>query len=152
MQNNVFKKNNYGWLILLVFSVFALCENQVNANEVATSTRTSSIDLSISFSNSRSRFTPDSETREILLDAKDASMIIINGRTSTNQPSRSDESLALKRALSARRYLIKKGVSPLKIMINYASAVDYITDNSTPEGRLENQRVDIELIFVSTYK
>ena len=39
-------------------------------------------------------------------------------------------------------------MSPLKIMVNYVSAADYIEDNNTVTGRLANQRVDIELIFV----
>jgi outer membrane protein OmpA-like peptidoglycan-associated protein len=36
----------------------------------------------------------------------------------------------------------------LKIVVNFASAADFIADNSTPEGRLENQRVEVELVFV----
>jgi hypothetical protein len=30
-------------------------------------------------------------------------------------------------------------------MVNFASAADFVADNSTAEGRRENQRVDIEL-------
>ena len=33
----------------------------------------------------------------------------------------------------------------MKIVVNFASAADFIADNSTPEGRLENQRVEVEL-------
>lgn len=62
-----------------------------------------------------------------------------------------DEALALRRALSARQYLIARGVSPLKIMVNFASATDFVADNSTPEGRYQNQRVDIELVYVPTW-
>ena len=49
-------------------------------------------------------------------------------------------SAALRRALSPRQYLIARGVSPLKIMVNFASASDFVADNSTPEGRHQNQR------------
>jgi len=62
-----------------------------------------------------------------------------------------DEILALKRALSARKYLVDRGVSPLKIMVNFASAADYVTENITPEGRYQNQRVEIELIYVPMF-
>ena len=72
-------------------------------------------------------------------------------RQSTNRPSARDEILALKRALSARKYLVDRGVSPLKIMVNFASAADYVTENITPEGRYQNQRVEIELIYVPMF-
>ena len=68
--------------------------------------------------------------------------------TEYGKPSAQDESLALARALSARSYLIARGVSPLKIVVNFASPAVFIADNSTPEGRLENQRVEVELVFV----
>ncbi|WP_242468398.1 OmpA family protein [Burkholderia plantarii] len=64
---------------------------------------------------------------------------------------RGDEALALRRALSARSYLVARGVSPLKIMVNFASAADFVADNSTAEGRRENQRVDIEVVYIPTY-
>ena len=48
-------------------------------------------------------------------------------------------------------YLIARGVSPLKIMVNFASAADFVADNSTAEGRRENQRVDIEVVYIPTY-
>jgi hypothetical protein len=30
--------------------------------------------------------------------------------------------------------VIARGVSPLKIMVNFASASDFVADNSTPKG------------------
>lgn len=78
-------------------------------------------------------------------------IIYISGRTSTLRPSAADEALALRRALSARSYLVARGVSPLKIMVNFASAADFVADNSTAEGRRENQRVDIEVVYIPTY-
>ena len=107
--------------------------------------------VSVSFADSSSTFRPDVSAAAILATAKDASMVTINGRTSTNRPSARDEALALARAVSARSWLIAHGVSPLKIMINYVSAADFVADNSTPEGRYLNQRVDIQMIFVPTY-
>ncbi len=75
-------------------------------------------------------------------------MVTIRGRTSTNAPTAQDEALALARATAARAYLVRQGVSPLKIMVNYASASDFIADNATAAGRLENQRVEIDLVHV----
>jgi len=95
----------------------------------------------VSFPDSSTTFQPPVDVAAVLDDARTASMIYINGRTSTNRPSARDEALALKRALSARKYLVDRGVSPLKVMVNFASAADYITENITPEGRYQNQRV-----------
>ena len=105
----------------------------------------------VSFPDSSTTFQPPVDVAAVLDDARTASMIYINGRTSTNRPSARDEALALKRALSARKYLVDRGVSPLKVMVNFASAADYITENITPEGRYQNQRVEIELVYVTMF-
>ncbi|MBV6831284.1 OmpA family protein [Xanthomonas euvesicatoria] len=107
--------------------------------------------VSVSFPDSSTTFRPNASTAELLAEAKSAAIIYVSGRTSTLRPSAADEALALRRALSARQYLIARGVSPLKIMVNFASASDFVADNSTPEGRYENQRVDIEVIYVPAY-
>ena len=107
--------------------------------------------VSVSFPDSSTTFQPDASTAELLAEAKGAAIIYVSGRTSTLRPSAADEALALRRALSARQYLIARGVSPLKIMVNFASASDFVADNSTPEGRYQNQRVDIEVVYVPTY-
>jgi outer membrane protein OmpA-like peptidoglycan-associated protein len=103
----------------------------------------------VSFQDSSAVFKPDAAQATRLADASGAALVTIRGRTSTDKPTAKDESLALSRALSARSYLIARGVSPLKVVVNFASAADFISDNSTPEGRHENQRVEVEMIFVS---
>ena len=105
----------------------------------------------VSFPDSSTTFQPPVDVAAVLDDARTASMIYINGRTRTNRPSARDEALALKRALSARKYLVDRGVSPLKVMVNFASAADYVTENITPEGRYQNQRVEIELVYVPMF-
>jgi len=105
----------------------------------------------VSFPDSSTTFQPPVDVAAVLDDARTASMIYINGRTSTNRPSARDEALALKRALSARKYLVDRGVSPLKVMVNFASAADDTTENITPEGRYQNQRVEIELVYVPMF-
>ncbi len=102
-----------------------------------------------SFPNNGTTFTPSIIMQERLQYAPRASMIVINGRTSTAKNSAADELLALKRALSARKYIIEKySVSPLKIQVNFVSASDYITENVTTQGQLENQRVEIIMHFL----
>lgn len=105
----------------------------------------------VSFSDSNIRFRPGSDDAATLANAKDAALVSIRGRTSTNTPTAKDEAFALARAISARTYLIAHGVSPLKITLNYASAADFIADNSTPAGRLQNQRVEIDIVHVPAF-
>lgn len=107
--------------------------------------------IRVTFPYASTTFQPSAEVTKMLFDAKNASIIYVSGRTSTHSPSARDEALAFARAAAARKYLIDHGVSPLKIMLNYASATDFIVDNSTPEGMLENQRVDIEMIYIPAY-
>lgn len=104
--------------------------------------------LYVNFKDGSSKFEPREDLINTLLEARSAAVIYIGGRTSTAKPSPQDEALAFKRAAAARAYLINLGVSPLKIMINYVSSADFIADNATLEGRVKNQRVDIEMIFV----
>lgn len=102
----------------------------------------------VTFPDGGSAFRPTHASLETLATAGEAALITVRGRTSTLNPTLKDEALAFARAASARAYLISKGVSPLKIMVNYASAADFVADNSTALGRIENQRVEIELIYV----
>jgi outer membrane protein OmpA-like peptidoglycan-associated protein len=103
----------------------------------------------VSFADSSSTFRPNTEQAAHLSDAKQAALVTLRGRTSTNTPSARDEALALARAISARSYLVAHGVSPLKIAVNFASAADFVANNLTPEGRRENQRVEVELVYVT---
>ena len=68
--------------------------------------------VSVSFPDSSATFQPTPEALELLADARNAAIIYISGRTSTLRPSAADEALALRRALSARSYLVARGVSP----------------------------------------
>lgn len=104
--------------------------------------------VTVTYPDSSSRFDPPAEVALALDEAKNAAVIYVYGRTSTSSPSPRDEALAFKRAAAARAYLINKGISPLKIMVNYASAADYAVDNTSAWGRAANQRVEIEMVFI----
>jgi hypothetical protein len=135
-------------LIASLSTPYTVLAHTVSAEQGVTFGEPASSVVTVSFGDKSAIFRPSPEQIEQLGTVQDASMIIINGRTSTNIPSGRDEYLAFTRAASARAWLIARGVSPLKIMINYASAADYMTENVTPEGRLLNQRVEIEVIYV----
>lgn len=104
--------------------------------------------ITVPFLDNGSVFRPRVEDEAALAHAADAALITIRARTSTNMPTEKDETLALARALSTRNYLIARGASPLKIVLNYVSAMDYVADNITPVGRLKNQRVEIDLVHI----
>lgn len=105
------------------------------------------ISLSIPFRDGGTKFDPSQNDLISLQGAERASMIFVSGRTSTGKASWKDEQLALGRALSTRQWLVEAGVDPLRIFTNFASATDFIVDNTTREGRKKNQRVDIRIIF-----
>jgi len=131
------------WVILLILplSQVALAEPDPFGTPISEA-------VIVFFPDSSAQFKPSADQATTLIEAKAAALVTIRGRTSTDKPSAKDELLALSRALSARSYLIARGVSPLKITINFASAADFIADNSTQEGRWANQRVEVELIYV----
>lgn len=83
---------------------------------------------------------------DMLARMHNAKQILIKGRTDGNKFTWSDEIYALKRSLAVRRFLIRHGVSPLNIFINFVSGGDFAADNSTTAGRSLNRRVDIEFI------
>ncbi|MGL4755804.1 MAG: OmpA family protein [Aeromonadaceae bacterium] len=105
--------------------------------------------VSVLFSSGSYQFTPNNDVRMILGNLRSAAMITVNGRTSGASSAEKNEKLALARAIAARNWLVTQGVAPEKVMINFASGVDFIAPNSTPEGQLLNQRVDIEATYVS---
>lgn len=101
----------------------------------------------VSFSDSSTVFKPSPAQEASLATAHGAALVTVRGRTSTARASARDEALALARALAARNYLIAHGVSPLQIAVNFVSADDFIADNTTPEGKQANQRVEVDMVF-----
>lgn len=131
------------FLVLSTLSQFALAQT----NEFGIPISATVIVL---FPDSSATFKPNAEQIDLLADAKGAALVTIRGRTSTTMPTKKDESLALNRALSARSYLVARGVSPLKIVVNFASAAEFVSNNSMPEGRHKNHCVEVELIYVTS--
>lgn len=83
------------------------------------------------------------ELFQLLPLALKAKKILLRGRTDNTKESKFDEGIAKGRAFAARDFLIKKGVDPKILFVNYSSASDYISENVTPEGRARNRRVEI---------
>lgn len=90
---------------------------------------------------------PQETAGEMMGLAARARSINVRGRTDGAVHSAGDEKVALNRAIAARDYLVKHGVDPTRIQLDYVSGGDYLADNATVEGRSRNRRVEIEFEF-----
>jgi len=90
-------------------------------------------------------YSAQSEWIELLDRAKYAQWILIRGRTDGATHTKGDEYVALHRAINTRNALVTHGIDPARIRIDYLSGGNYLADNTTPEGRRQNRRVEIEL-------
>ena len=69
----------------------------------------------------------------------------MKGHTDTQGDERANQRLSEDRADSVRNMLIAEGVSPARITAVGLGASLPVATNSTPEGRQQNRRVEIEL-------
>jgi len=69
--------------------------------------------------------------------------IRIRGFAAAGASAAHDEVLSLRRAEAVRDILASRGVHPRQMLVEGAGADQPIADNSTPEGRARNRRVEI---------
>lgn len=106
-----------------------------------------SVILRVEFGFASADFKPTDDVARVLVPAaKAADRINLRGFTDSTVIDEDNKRIALARALAARQYLIGQGVDAKKIRAFYNSAGGFVADNSTPEGRAKNRRVDIELV------
>ncbi|WP_051443578.1 OmpA family protein [Curvibacter gracilis] len=106
-----------------------------------------SVILRVEFGFASADFKPADDVARVLVPAaKAADRINLRGFTDSTVIDEDNKRIALARALAARQYLIGQGVDAKKIRAFYNSAGGFVADNSTPEGRAKNRRVDIELV------
>jgi len=77
--------------------------------------------------------------------AQSANRIYLHGHTDAFVASESGTELAIRRAVEVRRLLISLNVEPERIRLFYRGAGNFAANNSTPEGKALNRRVEIEL-------
>jgi outer membrane protein OmpA-like peptidoglycan-associated protein len=70
----------------------------------------------------------------------------ITGHTDSSGSEDYNIALSKSRAQSAANYLISKGISPDQLILEWYGEGLPIDDNSTPEGRATNRRVEIEMV------
>lgn len=101
----------------------------------------------ISFkNNSENLQVPPDEKPTLITKAKTATAIKVKGFTDSSVSNSAGERLAKNRALAAKKFLISNGVRENKIDVSFEAAGGFIMDNSTPEGRDANRRVEIALM------
>lgn len=99
----------------------------------------------------KTAFKPSDSLREALLQAaRNCEHIEIRGRTDADKDSQADREIALDRALQARLYLVKNGIHPRKIRVQFMPYGGFFADNSTPEGKAKNRRVEVETMDLDT--
>lgn len=72
--------------------------------------------------------------------------ILVEGHTDDVGSHRINDALSLKRAESVKKYLVKKGISPLRIKTKGYGERKPIADNGTAEGRKLNRRTEIIIV------
>lgn len=77
--------------------------------------------------------------------ARAANRIYLHGHTDAFVASETGTELAIRRAVEVRRLLISLNVDPARIRLFYRGAGNFVANNSTPEGKAMNRRVEIEL-------
>ena len=71
--------------------------------------------------------------------------IRIEGHTDSTGSTARNEQLSLQRASAVRDVLATRGVNPRQMLVEGAGAARPLGDNSTPEGRAENRRVELHI-------
>lgn len=72
---------------------------------------------------------------------------LISGHTDNFGDENENLMLSKRRSEAVKKYLISKGINEERIQIEYFGESRPIADNSTPEGRKKNRRVEIKIIF-----
>lgn len=72
--------------------------------------------------------------------------IEVSGHTSSEGSEQTNQQLSVDRANAVRDYLVGKGVAADRVVARGAGDSEPIADNSTPEGRAENRRIEIRVL------
>jgi outer membrane protein OmpA-like peptidoglycan-associated protein len=82
-----------------------------------------------------------------VLTKKSTWKLQISGHTDNVGDDDSNLILSKKRAEAVKDYLISKGITTERFIIEYFGETKPIADNATPEGRAKNRRVEMKLVI-----
>lgn len=74
-------------------------------------------------------------------------MLSISGHTDNVGKPKSNLTLSKNRTVAVKNYLVKKGIEPDRIKTEWFGQTQPIATNTTPEGRQQNRRVEMKIIF-----
>ena len=103
--------------------------------------------LWFAFNSSRIDATAE-ELRRVIDAAKSAAYVVVKGRTDGAVETPGESTIALRRMAAMYDVLLKGGVDPHKIAVQYQPVGDRIADNTSDEGRAANRRAEVELYRV----
>ena len=83
--------------------------------------------------------------RSMLDQARTAPLVVLRGRTDGTQDLAVEVRIARERAQAVKSHLVAAGLDPNRIRTTWQPTGDHSADNSTPEGRAKNRRVEITL-------
>jgi len=107
-----------------------------------------SLSGSLLFASGKSTLLPAARRRlgdvaDALLQGDPRSTIMVEGHTDSKGSAKLNDALSVKRAEAVRHYLISRGIPKERIEAEGFGFSRPIADNSTPEGRANNRRVEI---------
>ena len=73
--------------------------------------------------------------------------LLLAGHTDNVGKPESNLALSKNRTLAVKNYLVKQGIEPNRIKTEWYGQTKPIADNATPEGRQQNRRVEMSIIF-----
>jgi outer membrane protein OmpA-like peptidoglycan-associated protein len=100
--------------------------------------------LPFAFNSSRIDATPE-ELRRVVEAAKTAAWVVVRGRTDGVVETPGESTIARRRMAAMYDVLLRGGVDPRRIALQYQPVGDHLADNGTEEGRAANRRAEVEL-------
>src|SRR5262245_15953234 len=72
--------------------------------------------------------------------------VAIEGHTDSLGADAENQALSLQRAEAVRRYLVRKGVPPERLVVRALGEAHPVASNDSPDGRARNRRVELEVL------
>jgi outer membrane protein OmpA-like peptidoglycan-associated protein len=94
-------------------------------------------------------FYPVLRSVSLVLKEFDKTIVDVGGHTDSTGSLQYNQDLSVRRATSVKSYLVSQGVADMRFAVNGYGPNMPVADNSTPQGRQANRRVEIVLAPVT---
>ena len=88
---------------------------------------------------------PEVDSTRVVAEARAAPLVLLRGRTDGAVETPGESQIARQRAAAVEAYLVRAGVGRERIRTTWQPVGDHTADNTTPQGRSLNRRVEIEI-------